>query len=141
MTNWTATQTDRFKAIVSSGSICDLLSVFHTRYSADVWEWRLLGTPSQSLEQYLKWSPILQVDKVRVPVLVLNGAEDRTTPPTQGLEMFTALRQRGIRSEHVVYPREGHGITEPAHQIDRVQRILRWFEEAMLASDGLRGST
>ena len=130
MTNWTATQTNRFKAIVSSGSICDLLSVYHTRYSADVWEWRLLGTPSQSLEQYLRWSPILHVDNVSVPVLLLNGAEDRTTPPTQGLEMFTALRQRGIRSEHVVYPREGHAITEPTHQVDRVQRILRWFAEA-----------
>jgi dipeptidyl aminopeptidase/acylaminoacyl peptidase len=130
MTNWTATRTDRFKAIVSSGSISNLLSVFHTRYSADVWEWRLLGTPSQSLEQYLKWSPILHADRVRVPVLLLNGAEDRTTPPTQGLEMFTALRQRGIRSEHVVYPREGHGINEPVHQVDRVQRILRWFAEA-----------
>jgi dipeptidyl aminopeptidase/acylaminoacyl peptidase len=130
MTNWTATRTDRFKAIVSSGSICDLLSVYHTRYSADVWEWRLLGTPSQSIEQYLKWSPILSVDNVSVPVLLINGADDRTTPPTQGLEMFTALRQRGIRSEHVVYPREGHAITEPAHQVDRVQRILRWFTEA-----------
>jgi dipeptidyl aminopeptidase/acylaminoacyl peptidase len=135
MTNWTATQTNRFKGIVSSGSICDLLSVYHTRYSADVWEWRLLGTPSQSQEQYLKWSPILHVDNVSVPVLLLNGAEDRTTPPTQGLEMFTALRQRGIRSEHVVYPREGHAITEPTHQVDRVQRILRWFAEADAARD------
>jgi dipeptidyl aminopeptidase/acylaminoacyl peptidase len=129
MTNWTATQTNRFKAIVSSGSICNLLSVYHTRYSADVWRWRLLGTPSESLEQYLKWSPLLRADDVSVPVLFLNGAEDRTTPPTQGLEMFTALRQRNIRSEHVIFPREGHPTTEPHHQVDRVNRILRWFEQ------------
>ena len=134
MTNWTATHSDRFKAIVSSGSICDLLSVYHTRYSADVWEWRLLGSPSQSMEQYLKWSPILYADQVTAPVLFLNGAEDRTTPPTQGLEMFTALRQRGIRSEHVVYPREGHGISEPLHQVDRAERILSWFEAASTLS-------
>ncbi|HVB63683.1 MAG TPA: S9 family peptidase [Nitrolancea sp.] len=127
MTNWTATQTDRFKAIVSSGSICNLLSVYHTRYSADVWRWRLLGTPSESLDQYLKWSAILQADKVTTPVLFLNGAEDRTTPPTQGQEMFTALRQRGIPAEHVIYPREGHPTLEPAHAIDRYGRILDWF--------------
>jgi dipeptidyl aminopeptidase/acylaminoacyl peptidase len=48
--------------------------------------------------------------------------------------MFTALRQRGIRSEHVVYPREGHAITEPNHQVDRVERILRWFAEADAAA-------
>ena len=128
MTNWTATQTDRFRAIVSSGSICDLLSVYHTRYSAEVWRWRLLGTPSESLEQYLKWSPLLGASQVSVPVLFLNGAEDRTTPPTQGLEMFTALRQRDIRSEQVIYPREGHVTTEPFHQVDRMTRILKWFE-------------
>jgi dipeptidyl aminopeptidase/acylaminoacyl peptidase len=128
MTNWTATHSNRFKAIVSSGSICDLLSVFHTRYSADVWEWRLLGSPAKSFEQYVKWSPVLYADQVTAPVLFLNGAEDRTTPPTQGLEMFTAVRQRGIRSEHVVYPREGHAITEPRHQVDRARRILDWFD-------------
>ena len=128
MTNWTATQTDRFRAIVSSGSVCDLISVFHTRYSADVWEWRLLGTPDESPEQYLKWSPIRYADQVRIPVLFLNGAEDRTTPPTQGLEMFTALRMREIPAEFVLYPREGHVAAEPAHQIDRMKRVLEWFE-------------
>jgi dipeptidyl aminopeptidase/acylaminoacyl peptidase len=127
MTNWTATQTDRFQAIVSSGSICNLLSVYHTRYSADVWRWRLLGTPSESIEQYLKWSALLQADKVTTPVLFLNGAEDRTTPPTQGQEMFTALRQRGIPAMHVIYPREGHPTVEPAHAIDRMHRVLDWF--------------
>lgn len=127
MTNWTATQTDRFKAIVSSGSICNLLSVYHTRYSADVWRWRLKGTPSESLDQYLKWSAILQADKVKTPVLFMNGAIDRTTPPTQGQEMFTALRQRGIPAEHVLYPREGHPTLEPAHATDRMHRVLGWF--------------
>ncbi len=128
MTNWTATQTNRFRAIVSSGSVSDLISVFHTRYSADVWEWRLRGTPDESPEQYLKWSPIRYADQVRVPILFLNGTADRTTPPTQGLEMFTALRMREIPAEFVLYPREGHVAAEPAHQIDRMKRVLDWFE-------------
>ena len=63
----------------------------------------------------------------RSPVLVLNGAEDRTTPPTQGLEMFTALRKHGVTAEYVVYPREGHATVEPAHYVDRAVRILDWF--------------
>jgi dipeptidyl aminopeptidase/acylaminoacyl peptidase len=134
MTNWTATHTDRFRAIVSSGSICDLVSVYHTRYSADVWVWRLLGTPDESPEQYRTWSPIRYVDRVTTPVLILNGAEDRTTPPTQGLEMFTALRKRDIPSEYVVYPREGHALLEPEHHIDRMHRVLDWFSRYAPAS-------
>ncbi|HET7036530.1 MAG TPA: S9 family peptidase [Thermomicrobiaceae bacterium] len=127
MTNWTAGHSDRFRAIVSSGSISDLVSVFYTRYTSEVWFWRLRGTPLDNLEEYRRWSPLLYAGDVTTPVLFLNGAEDRTTPPTQGLEMFTALRQHDVPAEYVLYPREGHGITEPAHQLDRMRRILAWF--------------
>ncbi|HET9016132.1 MAG TPA: S9 family peptidase [Thermomicrobiaceae bacterium] len=133
MTNWTVTQTDRFRCAVSSGSICDLFSVYGTRYAADVWEWRLLGTPWESFEQYRRWSPLLGVDRVKTPVLILNGAEDRTTPPTQGLEMFTALRKHGVPAEYVVYPREGHAVVEPAHAVDRAGRILEWLRRHLAA--------
>ena len=126
--NWTITQTDRFKAAISSGSIANLFSVFGTRYASDVWEWRLHGTPWESPELYQRWSPIFQADKVTTPTLFLNGAEDRTTPPTQGYEMFVALRKHDVPAEYVLYPREGHATLEPAHRVDREGRILDWFE-------------
>lgn len=127
-TNWTVTQTDRFKAAVSYASICNLFSVYGTRYSADVWEWRLHGMPWESPDQYLEWSPLFYADRVRTPVLFLNGATDRTTPPTQGLEMFTALRKHDVPAEFVVYPREGHSVLEPRHRVDLEQRMLDWFD-------------
>lgn len=134
MTNWTAGHSDRFRAIVSSGSVADLVSAFYTRYTSEVWFWRLRGTPLDALEEYRRWSPILYAGKVTTPVLFLNGAEDRTTPPTQGLEMFTALRQHDVPAEYVLYPREGHGITEPAHQLDRMRRMLAWFTRFAMPS-------
>jgi dipeptidyl aminopeptidase/acylaminoacyl peptidase len=78
-------------------------------------------------------SPLLYLNQVSTPILFLNGADDRTTPPSQGLEMFTALPQRGIRSEYVVYPREGHAVGQPAHQLDRMQRILLWLAQSAVA--------
>lgn len=133
-TNWTITQTDRFRAAVSSGSVANLLSVYGTRYSADVWEWRLHGTPWESPEQYLRWSPIRYAQHVKTPTLFLNGLDDRTTPPSQGLEMFTALRKHGIAAQYIGYPREGHLISEPAHRIDREHRILEWFRSYISTS-------
>ena len=38
-----------------------------------------------------------------------------------------ALKERKIPVEFVVYPRENHGFTEPRHQMDRVQRYVRFF--------------
>ena len=39
------------------------------------------------------------------------------------------LTDRKIPVEYVVYPREGHGIAEPAHQRDLMERNLRWFSQ------------
>ena len=45
--------------------------------------------------------------------------------------MYTALRRRGIEAELVRYPREGHGFTEPAHQVDSLERTLEWLDRYM----------
>ncbi len=47
---------------------------------------------------------------------------------TSGLAPGTALRQLGVETEMVVYPREPHGIEERAHQIDVQRRVLAWFD-------------
>ncbi len=47
--------------------------------------------------------------------------------------MFTALRQRGIEAALVRYPREGHGLREPKHQIDRTVRTLEWMDRFLMS--------
>jgi dipeptidyl aminopeptidase/acylaminoacyl peptidase len=48
---------------------------------------------------------------------------------TQAHELYAALRHHGAPSRLVVYPREGHGIREPAHQLDLMRRALDWFRD------------
>ena len=38
-----------------------------------------------------------------------------------------ALAQFGAEHELVIYPRENHGFTERAHQIDVLERVRSWF--------------
>ena len=42
--------------------------------------------------------------------------------------MYTALRQRRIPAVLVRYPREGHGFTEPKHQLDSAVRTIEWMD-------------
>jgi dipeptidyl aminopeptidase/acylaminoacyl peptidase len=49
--------------------------------------------------------------------------------------MFRALRERGVATELVLYPREGHGILEYYHQKDRMQRIRDWITTHTLERD------
>ena len=46
--------------------------------------------------------------------------------------IFQALMDLNVPVEFVTYPREGHGITEPAHQRDMMSRNLQWFKRWVL---------
>jgi dipeptidyl aminopeptidase/acylaminoacyl peptidase len=47
---------------------------------------------------------------------------------TQAEEMYTALKRRGVETVLVRYPREGHGLREPKHRVDALERTLAWFD-------------
>lgn len=49
-------------------------------------------------------------------------------PITQAEQFYRALKKRGVETVFLRYPREGHGIQEPNHQIDLFQRQLEWFD-------------
>ncbi len=39
------------------------------------------------------------------------------------------LRRRGVETVLVRYPREGHGLREPKHRVDGLERTLAWFDK------------
>jgi dipeptidyl aminopeptidase/acylaminoacyl peptidase len=43
--------------------------------------------------------------------------------------MYTVLKMRSVDTVLIRYPREGHGIREPKHRVDNLQRVLDWFEK------------
>jgi dipeptidyl aminopeptidase/acylaminoacyl peptidase len=60
--------------------------------------------------------------------LLLHGEADNDVPITQAEELYTALKRRGVEAVLVRYPREGHGATEPLHQLDQLERTAAWFD-------------
>lgn len=53
---------------------------------------------------------------------------DRCAPLGQAQVLYVALLDRGVESELVVYPREGHGLRERDHQLDAWRRTIGWFD-------------
>ncbi len=49
-------------------------------------------------------------------------------PLSQAIFFHRALGQFGAEHELVVYPREGHGLTERNHQLDLLRRTRAWFD-------------
>jgi dipeptidyl aminopeptidase/acylaminoacyl peptidase len=127
MAAWAVTQTNRFKAAVSGAGMSDLATEFGTEDGPAYDEW-FYGLPYEKLEGFAKSSPMTYVRNVHTPTLLLHGENDRTDPLGQSQMFYRALKRYGVESEFVVYPREPHGLQEEKHQIDRLNRVVRWFD-------------
>lgn len=128
MSYWIVTQTDRFKAVSPGAGLANLYSMYSTTDIPHYVGW-FFGTPWDYEEMYEKLSAIRHVKNVKSPVLIMHGANDARVPPEQAVEFYQALRDLGKEVTFVRYPREGHGIREPRHQIDRLRRYLFFFAE------------
>lgn len=127
LTNWLLAKTDRFRAGASLAGIFDLGQDFSTSEYAS-WELHYLGGPPwEKPDLYRERSPLTYAASIHAPLLILHGLEDDNTFFTNGKALYRALSTLGRTVEFVVYPREGHGISEPAHRLDQCHRILEWF--------------
>lgn len=129
MTFWVITQTNRFKAAIGHAGISDWYSFYGQSDIPGLMEYGFGGAPWTAREVYEKWSPVRYADRVKTPLLITHGEQDRRVPIAQAEQYYRALRKRGVETVFVRYPREGHGITEPNHQIDLVRRQLEWFDK------------
>ena len=127
MAAWAITQTTRFKASVVGAGLSDLASEFGTENGPEYDEW-FFGLPYEKLDGFLKCSPITFIKNARTPTLILHGEADTTDPIGQGQQLYRGLKRYGVPSDFVIYPREGHGLREEKHLIDRLNRIIGWFE-------------
>jgi dipeptidyl aminopeptidase/acylaminoacyl peptidase len=133
LTNWTITQTQRFKAAVAQRDIADWYGFWFT---ADFWlakpSW-FRKAPWEDPQDYAARSPITYVANVTTPTMYVLGDQDYRTPPADGGEMmFRALKYRKIPTVMVRFPRESHELSrsgEPRHRVERLQHIVGWMDQ------------
>ena len=88
----------------------------------------LPGPPWETIDRYVRNSPIFSAPKIDAPVLLFHGDQDYV-PLTQAEEMFSALRALGKSVELVRYWGEGHVFQSPANIADLWERIAIWLVE------------
>jgi dipeptidyl aminopeptidase/acylaminoacyl peptidase len=128
MTNWIITQTPRFKAAVSAASVSNLISFYSTSLYQDLVHAEFGGFPWDNYDLLWQWSPLRYVRQAQTPTMFIHGEQDNDVHITQAEEMYMGLRRRGVETVLVRYPREGHGLREPRHRVDSLERTLAWFD-------------
>jgi dipeptidyl aminopeptidase/acylaminoacyl peptidase len=126
LTNYVITKSDRFEGAISGASEVNYVANYgHDHYQKD-WEAEL-GLPWENREGWERISPWNDVDKIVTPTLLMGGKEDWNVPIQNSEQLYQALKRRGIKTQLVVYPDQGHGISRPSFQRDRYQRYLDWY--------------
>ncbi|HEU5486420.1 MAG TPA: prolyl oligopeptidase family serine peptidase [Microlunatus sp.] len=104
------TTTDVFTAGISFYGVADPEALardthkFEARYLDS-----LIGPYPEALETYRERSPILHVDRLSVPLLLLQGDQDAVVPPNQAETMAEAVRAKGLPVAMIIFEGEGHG--------------------------------
>ena len=115
---------DLFRAgVATSGSYNKTLTPFGFQSERrSVWE---------APEVYMKVSPFFSADKLKVPLLIMHGAEDANpgTTPIQSTKLYEAIRGNGGTARLVVLPHEPHWYTALESNEQEIYEMVRWFDK------------
>jgi dipeptidyl aminopeptidase/acylaminoacyl peptidase len=129
LTNWIITQTDRFKAAIPTAGIANLVSFNYMAYYHDYLAVEFGSFPHESglIDRLWERSPIRYAKNAKTPTLFIHGENDNDVPIAEAEQYYIALRDVGVDTAMVRYPREGHGVRETRHVVDAIDRSIAWY--------------
>ena len=132
LTNWIITQTDRFAAAVSQRSIADWATFWYTTDFTLFQPFWFRKAPWEDPQEYSSRSPITYVERIKTPLMLIEGETDYRTPPSAGGEMmFRALKYLRRPAVMIRFPDESHELSrsgQPRHRVERLQHMVNWFD-------------
>ncbi|MPL98746.1 hypothetical protein SDC9_44953 [bioreactor metagenome] len=142
MTNWIIGNTNRFACAVSQRSISNWLSFYGTSdlgfdFNVDQMDTTIFEGP----EKMWNCSPMKYAGNIRTPTLFIHSAEDYRCPLGEGLQIYTALVDRGIRARMCIFKGENHELSRsgrPKQRLRRLREITDWIEKYTGSNIALR---
>jgi dipeptidyl aminopeptidase/acylaminoacyl peptidase len=127
---WLITQTNIFKAAIPTAAITNIISYNYMTYynQYEAMEWGVYPHQGNLMDTLLQRSALRHVANAHTPTMLVHGENDNDVPIAEAEQFYVALKDVGTETIMVRYPREGHGIREPKHVIDWLDRSIRWYE-------------
>ncbi len=93
--------------------------------------YEMVGNPKSDSLQFVATSPALNVDKIKTPLFIAQGANDPRVNKAESDQVVEALKKRGITVEYMVKDNEGHGFANEENRFD-FYRAMEKFLTAQL---------
>jgi dipeptidyl aminopeptidase/acylaminoacyl peptidase len=89
------------------------------------------GDLEKDADALSKLSPITYIDKVRAPLLLIQGANDPRVPVGEAIQMHDALEKRGVKSPLIIFPDEGHGAQKRENKVLQIGYVMDFFDKQL----------
>ncbi|MFC4158099.1 S9 family peptidase [Chitinimonas lacunae] len=86
------------------------------------------GDPVKDRDALIALSPINHLDKLKAPLLIIQGATDPRVPVGEAVQMHEAAKNKGLDSELILFADEGHGFSKRSNRVLSIGHTLRFFE-------------
>jgi dipeptidyl aminopeptidase/acylaminoacyl peptidase len=112
-----------YAAAVAINAQNDLISLLEsmpaTMESERIRVYKRVGDPTteEGRAQLIRQSPLTHAEKIKTPLLIVQGANDVRVKKRQADQIVISLRDRGFPVEYMVAPDEGHNFARPINRM------------------------
>lgn len=86
------------------------------------------GDPVKDKDALMKLSAVTYVDKVKSPLMIIQGANDPRVPVGEALQIHQTLQKKKITSQLIVFADEGHGSAKKENQVLEIGHTIEFFK-------------
>jgi dipeptidyl aminopeptidase/acylaminoacyl peptidase len=87
-----------------------------------------IGDPVKQRAMLMEVSPLFHSDKIKKPLMVLQGANDPRVIKPESDDIVAAVKKNRVPVEYVVFDDEGHGFAKKKNQIEGYRKILEFLD-------------
>ncbi|MFZ3229479.1 MAG: prolyl oligopeptidase family serine peptidase [Pseudobdellovibrio sp.] len=90
------------------------------------------GDPEKDKEALMKLSAVTYVDKVKSPLMIIQGANDPRVPAGEALQIHQTLEKKKINSQLIIFADEGHGSAKKENQVLEIGNTIEFFKRHLI---------
>ena len=130
-----ATMTDSFACaidIVGPSNLITLLTSFPPYWkSAQAMFYEKVGNPETEQEFLTSRSPLFYVDNIKIPLLIVQGANDPRVKKAEAEQIVSALKEKNIPYEYMLFADEGHGLLREENRLTFYARAEKFLADTL----------
>ena len=93
--------------------------------------YKRLGNPETDAEFLKSRSPLFYVDKIEIPMLIAQGANDVRVNQAESEQIVEAMKEKGIDYEYMVFDDEGHGFLNEDNRLKFYAAVEKFLSTHM----------